>query len=301
MSLAPAVSIVVTTYNRAALLGIALQSILLQDFTDYEVWVVGDGCSDDSGAVVQALGDPRFHWINLEHNHRSPHAAQNEGWRRARGEFVAHLCHDDLWFPWHLSRLVAHLRASGADLAYDMAAEIDPPQVVVCLGEQVSFEHAVIAHMTNMMHRRAMANGQILWRDPYETGWAVNAHFLLSVQRAGCRIAFLEQLGSINFGSGTWNAYAATNFPQPRYLARLREDPHGLAMELLVANAARASRERDEDRYLTLGAALRRVARRWAWRAFNAWGAERTPALQLRRWQFARQRKRYNRQRGLPF
>src|SRR5207342_3209663 len=131
---APAVSIIVPTYNRGELLALALQTILLQDVSDYEVWVVGDGCSDDSGAVVEALRDQRFHWRNLERNHRAPHAACNEGLSRARGEIVAYLCHDDLWFPWHLSRLLAQLHGRGADLAYDMAAEIDPPQIVVCRG-----------------------------------------------------------------------------------------------------------------------------------------------------------------------
>ena len=106
----PLISVIMATYNSARTLKKAIASVLAQDFNDYEVWVMGDACRDDSPQVVQAFADRRLKWINLETNSGSQAVPNNEGLRRARGEYIAYLGHDDLWFPWHLSGLLAFIR-----------------------------------------------------------------------------------------------------------------------------------------------------------------------------------------------
>ena len=49
------VTVIIPTYNMSPVLKLTLKSVLLQDFADFEVWVVGDGCSDDSESVVASL------------------------------------------------------------------------------------------------------------------------------------------------------------------------------------------------------------------------------------------------------
>ena len=90
--------VIVATYNSRVTLACALDSVRRQDCQDFEVWVVGDACTDGSHEVVEALGDPRFHWINRETNSGSQSAPNAEGLRHARGRYVAYLGHDDLWF-----------------------------------------------------------------------------------------------------------------------------------------------------------------------------------------------------------
>ncbi|MBS2004019.1 MAG: glycosyltransferase family 2 protein, partial [Cyanobacteria bacterium SZAS LIN-5] len=90
-------------------------SVLRQEFTDFEVLVVGDGCTDDSADVVNSIGDARVRWINLPVNAGHQSAANNEGLRQARGELVAYLGHDDLWFPHHLAALTNRI-SEGYDL-----------------------------------------------------------------------------------------------------------------------------------------------------------------------------------------
>src|SRR6185503_4943680 len=118
---APAVSVIVATYQRSQVLKLALSSLLDQDFTDYEVWVVGDGCTDDSAEVTASFGDARVNWVNLPKNMGNQTFANNEGIARARGRFIAFLGHDDLWMPWHLSRLVAFSEQSGAEVVHPLA------------------------------------------------------------------------------------------------------------------------------------------------------------------------------------
>src|SRR5271165_5029173 len=103
---APAISVVVATYNSAATLRSAIASIVAQDWRDFEAWIIGDACSDNSEEVVHSFNDPRLRWRNLADNSGSQSAPNNEGLRLSRGRFVAYLGHDDLWFPWHLSSLL---------------------------------------------------------------------------------------------------------------------------------------------------------------------------------------------------
>ena len=101
--MAPRVTVIMATYNWSAVLPYSIGSVLRQTFTDFELLVIGDGCTDDSEQVVTSIGDPRVHWINLPRNTRHQSGPNNEGLARARGEFIAYLGHDDLWLPHHLA------------------------------------------------------------------------------------------------------------------------------------------------------------------------------------------------------
>src|SRR5256714_13138994 len=116
----PRVTVIIATYNWSSVLPYSIGSVLRQTFTDFELLVVGDGCTDDSEQVVAAIGDPRVRWINLPANHRQQSAPNNEGLRQARGEIIAYLGHDDLWLPHHLEVLVGALDREAADGVFGM-------------------------------------------------------------------------------------------------------------------------------------------------------------------------------------
>ena len=95
----PRVTVVMATYNWAPVLPYSIASVLDQDFADFELLVVGDACTDESAEVVAAIDDPRVQWHDLATNHGHQWAPNNEGMRRARGDMVAYLGHDDIWLP----------------------------------------------------------------------------------------------------------------------------------------------------------------------------------------------------------
>src|SRR6185437_6930430 len=64
----PRVTVVIATYNWATVLPYSIGSVLDQTFTDFELLVVGEGCTDESDAVVTRIGDPRVQWHNLATN-----------------------------------------------------------------------------------------------------------------------------------------------------------------------------------------------------------------------------------------
>lgn len=90
------VSVVIPTYNRAWLLGRAIDSVLAQTFQSFEVLVVDDGSTDDTAAVVQAYGE-RVRYVRQEN--AGVAAARNTGVRLAHHELIAFLDSDDVWLP----------------------------------------------------------------------------------------------------------------------------------------------------------------------------------------------------------
>lgn len=99
----PFFSVIVPVYNRASVLGRALQSVLRQTWQDFEIVVVDDGSSDNPEAVIAALDDPRIRYIRQ--TNRGGGAARNAGLDAARGLFVAPLDSDDEFLPGHLERM----------------------------------------------------------------------------------------------------------------------------------------------------------------------------------------------------
>ncbi|MBS0208956.1 MAG: glycosyltransferase family 2 protein [Planctomycetes bacterium] len=102
------VSVVIPTYNRADLLGRAIQSVLDQTHTEVEALVVDDGSTDHTREVVARFTDPRVRYFHQANAGVS--AARNTGLLAARGEFIALLDSDDAWLPWKLRAQVAFLR-----------------------------------------------------------------------------------------------------------------------------------------------------------------------------------------------
>lgn len=94
----PAISVVMPVFNRAALVGEAIRSVLAQDFADFELIVVDDGSSDGTADAVAAFDDPRVRLIRLPAN-AGGNAARNRGIDAARAPLVAFLDSDDAYLP----------------------------------------------------------------------------------------------------------------------------------------------------------------------------------------------------------
>lgn len=103
----PAVSIVLPTYEREALIGRSIRSVIEQTYDDFELIVVDDGSTDATAEEVARCGDRRISYIRLDEN-RGAAAARNVGIRHAAGRFIAFQDSDDEWLPTKLER---HVRA----------------------------------------------------------------------------------------------------------------------------------------------------------------------------------------------
>ena len=99
----PTVSVIIPTYNRAHLIGRAIQSVLNQTYRDFEIIVVDDGSTDNTEEVIKSFSDERIRYIKHKEN-KGAAAARNTGIKTARGKFIAFQDSDDEWLPEKLEK-----------------------------------------------------------------------------------------------------------------------------------------------------------------------------------------------------
>lgn len=98
------VSVVIPVYNKRAFLPRALQCVLDQSYTDFEVILVDDGSTDGSLDSVRDVHDPRVRRVRQENQGVS--AARNIGIELAHGAMIAFLDADDSWDPGFLAAMI---------------------------------------------------------------------------------------------------------------------------------------------------------------------------------------------------
>ncbi len=108
------VSVIMPTYNGGAFIAEAVQSVLSQTHTHWELWIVDDASTDNTTAVLQPfLTDTRIHYHRLPKNGGAA-AARSYALAMARGEYVAFLDSDDVWEPQKLERQLAFMQQQTA-------------------------------------------------------------------------------------------------------------------------------------------------------------------------------------------
>ena len=122
----PTVTVIIATFDRSNIIGDVIRSVIAQTRTDWELLVIGDGCTDDTAEVVAAFADARIRYVNLDPRVGDQSGPTNAGIDLARGRYIALLNHDDFWFPDHLARTLSTLERSGADLTFTLQLESDP-------------------------------------------------------------------------------------------------------------------------------------------------------------------------------
>lgn len=122
----PLVSVIMPAYNAGRFLEEAVRSVMAQTFTDWELLVLDDGSSDDTLIIAQSLAqtDCRIRVLPNEHN-MGVARTRNRGFDLCRGEYVALLDSDDVWYPQKLEIQLALMRETGADLSYCAYAIVD--------------------------------------------------------------------------------------------------------------------------------------------------------------------------------
>lgn len=249
---APLLSVIIPTYNWSSVLPFSIASALAQTFTDFEVLVVGDGCTDDSKAVVESIQDDRVRWISLPSNSGHQSEPNNEGLRQARGELIAYLGHDDLWLPHHLSCLTAKL-ADGFDLVHAITgmvkADATGMQPELFRG---NYERGMWLPPTGVLHRAEITAKLNGWRhygdlvaDPESDLWQ-------RAYDAGYRFAFVPRLTALKFSASfRRDSYKIkSNVEQSHWTERIKQEPDLEVVELghMLAAAMETNRELEKPR-----------------------------------------------------
>jgi len=132
----PLVSVIIPTYNRAWILRGAVDSVLAQDFGDFELIVVDDGSSDDTREILDTY---QKRVIVLRQPNRGVSAARNRGIAASSGQLIAFLDSDDLWLPTKLSLQVDFFNAH--------------PDAVACQTEEIWIRNGVRVNPKKRHHK----------------------------------------------------------------------------------------------------------------------------------------------------
>ena len=105
----PYFSVVISVYNKAHFVTQTVNSILNQDFDDFEIIIVDDGSTDNSLDVINEFKDKRISIFPTKNQGVS--SARNFGMQKATSNYVALSDGDDIWLPNHLSELKSLIEA----------------------------------------------------------------------------------------------------------------------------------------------------------------------------------------------
>ena len=119
----PFFSIIIPTYNRAVFIGKAIESVLSQTFSNFELIVVDDGSVDDTEKIVKSFSSPKLRYIKTVNQERG--AARNTGAVAAKGLFVNFLDSDDFLFANHLAEAHLFIAESKADIFHQAYEVVD--------------------------------------------------------------------------------------------------------------------------------------------------------------------------------
>lgn len=239
-------SVVIPAFNAAGNIRQTLNSVVAQTYQEIEVIVVDDGSSDATGAIVEEFvaRDARFQL--LHQSNAGVGAARNTGIRKARGEYIAPLDADDLWFPEKLEKQVKCLEqwSDKTALVYCWSTSTDERDESGGLALDCS--HTVEGCLRHaLILRNVVGNGSVpLFR-------------AVALEKVGLYLTRTEQRGAQ--GCEDWDLYLriAEHFDVrvvPEYLMAYRQvgsSMSGNVDTMAISFAVMMSRARERNRNLS--------------------------------------------------
>lgn len=127
----PAISVVLPNYNGSDFLKKAVDSVLAQTFTDFELIVVEDGSTDQSAELLASYSDSRIRVIPLEQNEHIC-VALNTGLAAARGKYIARIDSDDCWLPNKLEKQYRYMEENpDCGVCFSLVTVVDEDETIL--------------------------------------------------------------------------------------------------------------------------------------------------------------------------
>lgn len=207
----PLVSIRMATFNRKELLlRRAIPSILSQSYQNWELVVVGDHCTDGTGAEIASLGDPRIRFMNLERPTPYPRTRRFKWraigygpWNRAladcRGEWIATLDDDDAFTPDHIESLLDFAGREALEVAYGCAEKYSEGRLNESIGGGDPWRPRI-------QHSAVMYSARLKFLEYSSLSWlwleSADTNMWYRFRALGARIGFLDRVVTIAEAGG---------------------------------------------------------------------------------------------------
>lgn len=245
----PIISVIIPTYNWSSVLKLAIHSVLWQTEQNFELLVIGDGCSDDSEPAVRSIPDARIRWHNLPANTGHQSGPNNAGLAMARGKYIAMLGHDDIWHPAHLRSMLAAIRSQQADIASALLEMIGPPgsnfRMVTGIYPEGGYAAGEILPPSGLMLCRDVAQAVGGWTDYRTISINPDLDFVTRLRKAGRRFVSTGELTVFKFNSALRkNSYIEKRCDeQAAYIARIEAERWFMLREARALARVHGSRQ----------------------------------------------------------
>ncbi|WP_025740588.1 glycosyltransferase family 2 protein [Aquimarina pacifica] len=199
------ISIVTATYNRSEILSFTIKSVLNQTYTNWELLIIGDCCTDDTESVVASFKDKRITFYNFEKNFGEQSKPNNYGVQHAKGSYIAFLNHDDIWFNDHLEGLMSTLKKNESDLVYSWhypAPIDDEVELINCVSTDKTHRYNFVAPASTWLFKKRMFDEIGPWRSYKEVYGAPSQDWLARMYKNGKKITVLNKFTVVAIQSG---------------------------------------------------------------------------------------------------
>lgn len=273
----PRFTILMPTHYRPDVIGYAVQSVLSQTLGDFELFVIGDGVTDETREAVGRFNDPRVRFFDFPKAPGFGYANRNRALREARGRLIGFLADDDLYFPDHLERLGAAFDDPTIQLAYSRGLVVS--RTGRARPSTTNLELAV--ELARYRRKGGIVAGTVCYRagapgidDPWpDVPRAGDQHLWLSIidRHSPACVRFLRDPTLLHFHAGRYykgrpGALASVAAPgdwyptilapslvpgtveQAAYSAQMSADPEGWMARARQASVDILSREASENR-----------------------------------------------------
>ena len=197
---APLVSVIMPSYRSEPFLAQAVESVVAQTVTDWELLILDDQSPDGAWEIAQSYAqrDPRIHCLRSEEN-LGVAETRNRGIESARGEWIAFLDSDDIWHDEKLEKQLDVAKRTGAGLiytAYAIFRNEDQHRVRYAVPQSVNYDALLLENVigcSTAMVRRSLLTNHRFRRDLYHEDYALWLELLRSgVKAAGCPDVLVE-------------------------------------------------------------------------------------------------------------
>jgi len=138
----PLVSVIIPAYNAEAFISETLNSVLSQTYKNIEVLVVDDGSQDRTSEIVESFAAKDSRVVLLNQFNQGATAARNLAIEKSRGEFIAPIDADDIWYPKKLEKQVQRMVQAdlSVGLVYAWSTHIDEKGLLIGSGRTSRLE-----------------------------------------------------------------------------------------------------------------------------------------------------------------
>jgi glycosyltransferase involved in cell wall biosynthesis len=175
----PLVSVIVPAYNAEVFIERTIKSIINQTYTNIEVLVVDDGSQDSTAEIAKSFVQKDSRLTLLQQPNSGVAAARNLAIAKSKGEFIAPIDADDIWYPQNIEKQVKCMLASpeSVGLVYAWSVDIDE-QDVPTGGCRQSLEEGDVKLMLATKNFVGHASATLIRRGCFDQVGGYNTQFI---------------------------------------------------------------------------------------------------------------------------